>query len=379
MMGYAEHQITLAMLTDMNSKIVISLRLVTLAAVSALMLSLPAMSHAQEGEPTDATSRADAAKASTRANDKKATSPDAAAKANPGAKRDETHEGKDPTTAAAAPTAADKAAPEKPLTDAQKKAAIADADDVTKYDASKVVGLAKPWQIYYQEAESPVFKQLQPLHDVILVIITLITLFVLGLMLYICIRFSKRNNPKPATFTHNKVIEIIWTVIPIIILVGIAIPSLRIHYQYYNNENIINNPDVSIKVVAHQWYWSYEYPDEKIAFDSNITPQKDLPEGAPRLLEVDNPLVVPVGKKVRLQITSADVIHAFSMPAFAVKKGAVPGRLNETWFQADKVGIYYGQCSVLCGKLHGFMPIKIIVVSDEDYARWLKGAKLKFA
>ena len=362
----------------MNSKIVISLRLVTLAATAALMFSLPGLAHAQEGEPTEAASREDAVKASTRANHK-ATNPDAAAKATPGAKRDETHEGKDPTTNAPAPTSADKAAPEKPLSDADKKAAIAASDDITKYDASKVVGLAKPWQIYYQEAESPVFKQLQPLHDVVLVIITLITLFVLGLMIYICIRFSKRNNPKPATFTHNKVIEIIWTVIPILILVGIAIPSLRIHYQYYNNENIINNPDVSIKVVGHQWYWSYEYPDETIAFDSNITPQKDLTDGAPRLLEVDNALVVPVGKKVRLQITSADVIHAWSMPAFAVKKGAVPGRLNETWFQADKVGIYYGQCSVLCGKLHGFMPIKIVVVSDEDYARWLKGAKLKFA
>ena len=362
----------------MNSKIVISLRLAIVVALAALTLSVPVVSQAQEGQPTEATSREDAAQASTRANHK-ATNPDAAAKATPGAKRDETHEGKDPTTKGTAPTAADQAAPEKPLTDAQKKAAIADADAITKFDASKVIGAAKPWQIYYQDAESPVFKQLQPLHDVVLVIITLITLFVLGLMAYICLRFNKRANPKPASFTHNKLIEIIWTVVPIVILVGIAIPSLRIHYQYYNNENIINNPDVSIKVVGHQWYWSYEYPDEKIAFDANITPQKDLAEGAPRLLEVDNPIVVPVDKVVRLQITSADVIHAWSMPAFAVKKAAVPGRLNETWFKAEKEGIYYGQCSVLCGKLHGFMPIKIIVVSDEDYARWTKAAKLKFA
>lgn len=364
-MGYAGHQITLAMLTDMNSKIVISLRLVTLTAAAVLMLSLPNAGHAQD----------DAVATAAPAKHKKVAAP----AATPAAPVADTKTA--PAADAKAPVDAKVAAPaaEKPLTDAQKKAAIADADDVTKFDASKVVGMAKPWQIYYQPAESPVFKQLQPLHDVVLVIITLITVFVLGLMIYICIRFSKRNNPKPATFTHNKVIEIIWTVIPILILVGIAIPSLRIHYQYYNNENIINNPDVSIKVVAHQWYWSYEYPDEKVAFDSNITAEKDLPEGAPRLLEVDNPIVVPVNKVVRLQITSADVIHAFSMPAFAVKKGAVPGRLNETWFKAEKEGIYYGQCSVLCGKLHGFMPIKIIVVSDEDYARWLKGAKLKFA
>ena len=339
----------------MNSKIVVSLRLVSLAAVAALMLSVPNISHAQDDADAEHNAVATIVKHTN------AAVPAAAAPAT------------DVKTDAPATT------PAKVLTDAEKKAAIADADAIMKYDASKVVGLAEPWQIYYQPAESPVMKKLIPLHDVILVIITLITLFVLALMVYICVRFSRRRNPKPSTVTHNKTIEIIWTVIPILILVGIAIPSLRIHYQYYNNENIINNPDVSIKVVAHQWYWSYEYPDEKIAFDSNLTPEKDLPAGAPRLLEVDNPIVVPVGKKVRLQITSADVIHAFSMPAFGVKKGAVPGRLNETWFQADKEGIYYGQCSVLCGKLHGFMPIKIIVVSDEDYARWLKGAKLKFA
>jgi cytochrome c oxidase subunit 2 len=198
-------------------------------------------------------------------------------------------------------------------------------------------------------------------------------------LLYICVRFSKKANPKPQTFTHNKTVEIIWTVIPILILVGIAIPSLRVHYKYYNNETIIQNPDLTIKVVGHQWYWSYEYPEQKIAFDSNITQQKDLPEGAPRLLEVDNPIVVPVGKVVRVQITSADVIHAWVVPAFGVKKGAVPGRLNETWFKAEKEGIYYGQCSVLCGKLHGFMPVKVVAVSPEKFEQWVHGAQLKFA
>lgn len=289
-----------------------------------------------------------------------------AAKEAPAAKKDEAVAAKD-------------AKPEKPLTEAEKKAAIEAADDITKFSEDRVVGHAKPWQVYYQPSESPPMDKLQHLHDAVLVIITLITIFVLALMIYIVVRFNKRANPKPQTFTHNKTIEVIWTVIPILILVGIAIPSLRLHYNYYNNETIISNPDLTIKVLGHQWYWSYEYPDEGIAFDSNITAEKDLAPGAPRLLEVDNALVVPVNKTVRIQLTSADVIHAWVLPSFGVKKGAVPGRLNETWFKAEKEGIYYGQCSVLCGKLHGFMPIKIVVVSEEEYATWVKGAKLKFA
>lgn len=275
--------------------------------------------------------------------------------------------------------ASDAAPAEKPLTDDEKKAAIQAADDITKFDASAVVGTAKEWQVYYQEPQSPVMKAVKPVHDGVLITITLITVFVLGLLVYVCLRFSKKANPKPQTFTHNKTVEVIWTVIPILILVGIAIPSLRLHYNYYNNETIIQNPDLTIKVVGHQWYWSYEYPEQKIAFDSNITPEKDLPEGAPRLLEVDNPIVVPVGKTVLVKLTAADVMHAFALPAFGIKKGAIPGRLNETWFKADKEGIYYGQCSILCGKLHGFMPIKVVVVSQEKFDQWVAGAKLKFA
>lgn len=280
---------------------------------------------------------------------------------------------------AVTPAAAEAAPVEKALTAEEKKAAIDAADAITAFDASAVVGEAKPWQLYYQEAQSPVMKAVTSVHDAVLVVITLITLFVLGLLIYICVRFSKRANPKPQTFTHNKTIEVIWTVIPILILVGIAIPSLRLHYQYYNNETIIQNPDLTIKVVGHQWYWNYEYPEQNIAFDSNITADKDLPEGAPRLLEVDNPIVVPVNKVVRVQITAADVMHAFAIPAFGIKKGAIPGRLNETWFKAEKEGIYYGQCSILCGKLHGFMPVKIVVVSEEKFEQWVAGAKLKFA
>lgn len=280
-------------------------------------------------------------------------------------------------TQTAAPAVA--APAEKALSESEKKAAIEAADSITKFDAEKVVGAAKDWQVYYQPAESPQVEQLQLLHDGVLVIITVITIFVLALLIYIMLRFNKRRNPKPATFSHNTLVEIIWTAIPILILVGIAIPSIRIHYKSYYNESIIQNPDLTIKVVGHQWYWEYEYPDAGIKFDSNMTKDEDLAEGAPRLLEVDNPIVVPVNKVVRIQLTSADVIHAWVVPAFGVKKGAVPGRLNETWFKAEKEGIYYGQCSVLCGKLHGFMPVKVVVVSQEEYERWVKGAKLKFA
>ena len=281
----------------------------------------------------------------------------------------------EPAAPAAAEAASTKAAP----SDAEKNAAIAASDAITLYDESKVIGHAKPWQIYYQPAESPVMEQLVKLHDPVLVLIIAITVFVMALLLFIMVRYNKRMNPKPASFTHNKTIEVIWTVIPILILVAIAIPSLRVHYKYYNNETIINNPDLTLKVVGHQWYWEYEYPDQGIKFDSNMTQQKDLTPGAPRLLEVDNAVVVPVNKVVRVQLTSADVMHAFALPSFGVKKGAVPGRLNETWFKAEKEGIYYGQCSILCGKLHGFMPIKIVVVSQEKFDQWVKGAKLKIA
>lgn len=281
--------------------------------------------------------------------------------------------------AAAKPeTKAEKPA-EKPISEAEKQADIAAANAIAKFDASKVIGAPKPWEIYFQDSESPIKEQVKHLHDGVMVVITLIVIFVLALLTYICLRFNKRANPKPQTFTHNKLVEVIWTVIPIMILVGIAIPSIRIHYHYYYNQDAFEKPDLSVKVVGHQWYWEYEYPDQGIKFDSNITKDADLPEGAPRLLEVDNALVVPVNKVVRVQLTSADVIHAFALPSFGIKKGAVPGRLNQTWFKAEHEGIYYGQCSVLCGKLHGFMPIKIVVVSDEEFARWVKGAKLKFA
>jgi len=261
-------------------------------------------------------------------------------------------------------------------------APAADADALPaaiQFDASKIVGHAKPWQLNFQEARTPVMEQLTWLHNLLLWIITVITIIVLVVLVYVCIRFRAKRNPVPNKFTHNAVVEVLWTVIPILILVGVAIPSLRVHYQYVDNETIINNPDMTLKIVGNQWYWHYEYPDEGIAYDSNIKKDEELAEGEPRLLSVDNPIVVPVNKVVRLQITGADVIHNWAMPAFGVKQDAIPGKLNQGWFKADKVGIYYGQCSELCGKFHGFMPIQVHVVTEEEYKEWLAWAKVKLA
>jgi cytochrome c oxidase subunit 2 len=275
--------------------------------------------------------------------------------------------------APAAPAAAPAVAP------VANEAAIAAADAITAYDPAKVVGQAKPWDYNFQPAESPTMKSIKSLHDFVFIIITVITIFVLGLLVYICLRFNARANPVARKFSHNTLIEIIWTAVPIIILVAIGVPSIRAHYAYTYNQEIIDHPDVTLKIVGHQWYWSYEYPDQGIAFDSNIKKDPELVNGEPRLLTVDNPIVVPVDKVVRVQMTSADVIHAWALPSFGIKRDAVPGRLNETWFKAEKEGIYYGQCSELCGKFHGFMPIQIHVVSEEQFNIWVAGAKLKYA
>lgn len=265
------------------------------------------------------------------------------------------------------------------LTPEEQEAAKLEADAITAYDPAKVRGMAKPWQHYYQPAASPVMAHLAWLHDYVFVWITLITLLVTGLIVYVCVRFRAGRNPVPHRFAHNTFVEVAWTIIPVVILVAIGIPSVRAHYKYTNNQDIIDSPDLTLKVVGHQWYWSYEYPDYGIAFDSNIVPEKDLKDGQPRLLTVDNPIVVPVGKVVRVQVTSADVIHDFAMPSMGLKQDTVPGRLNETWFKAEAEGIYYGQCSELCGKYHAFMPIELHVVSEELFDAWVAGAKLKYA
>ena len=230
-----------------------------------------------------------------------------------------------------------------------------------------------PWQIDFQEAASPIMTELHSFHNFLLIITGGIVLFVLVLLGYAMYRFSAKRNPIPATFTHNIAIEIIWTLIPIIILVIIAIPSFRILKMVEH----VPNPDVTVKVVGSQWYWSYSYPDHgNIEFDSNLIQDKDLKPGQIRLLEVDNRIVVPQGAVVKFLITASDVMHSFAVPALGIKTDAVPGRVNHAWTKIDKKGVYYGQCSELCGVNHGFMPIAIEVVSKEEFDEWVKSKQV---
>jgi cytochrome c oxidase subunit II len=233
------------------------------------------------------------------------------------------------------------------------------------------LGQPAPWQYKLQEAATPVMENIVWFHNVLLWIVTIITLFVLALLVTIVIKFNARANPVPSGTTHNTVIEVAWTLIPVLILVGIAVPSFRLLFQELN----VPKADLTVKATGKQWYWSYAYPDNgKFEFDSLMAEDKQ-----PRLLGVDNEMVVPVNKVIRVQTTGADVIHSFAMPAFGIKIDAIPGRLNETWFQATKLGMFYGQCSELCGKDHAFMPIAIRVVSDQEFAAWVETAKKKFA
>jgi cytochrome c oxidase subunit 2 len=234
-------------------------------------------------------------------------------------------------------------------------------------------GMAKNWQLGMQEPATPVMEQLVWMHDNILLGMCIgISIFVLALLLYVCVRFSRKNNPVPSKTSHNTKLEIIWTTLPILILILIAIPSLRLHY--FMERDI--EPEMTLKVVGYQWYWHYEYPDQKgINFDSYMLKDKDLKEGDHRMLAVDNRVVVPVDTKIRVLITGADVIHSFAVPAFGIKRDGIPGRLNETWFKATKVGTFYGQCSELCGVGHGFMPIVIDVVSKDDFSKWVASKK----
>jgi cytochrome c oxidase subunit 2 len=212
-------------------------------------------------------------------------------------------------------------------------------------------------------------------HDVLLWIITIITLFVLALLLIVIVKFNAKANPTPSKTTHNTLIEVAWTVIPVIILVAIAVPSFRILFFQLNTPPA----DVTIKATGKQWYWSYSYPDSKFEFDSIMLKDNERKPEQPRLLAVDNEMVVPVNKVVRVQVIGADVIHAFAVPSFGIKIDAIPGRLNETWFKATREGVFYGQCSELCGKDHAFMPIAVRVVSEQAYTAWVAEAKKKFA
>ena len=229
----------------------------------------------------------------------------------------------------------------------------------------------QPWEVTLQPAASPVMENIVWFHNFLFVLITLITLFVLGLLVAVVVKFNAKANPVPSKTTHNTLIEVAWTLIPVLILVGIAVPSFRLLFLQLD----IPKADLTIKATGKQWYWSYAYPDNgKFEFDSLMAADKQ-----PRLLGVDNEMVVPVNKVIRVQTTGADVIHAFAVPAFGIKIDSIPGRLNETWFKATKVGMYYGQCSELCGKDHAFMPIAVRVVEDQEFAAWVEAAKKKYA
>lgn len=236
----------------------------------------------------------------------------------------------------------------------------------------------EPWQMGFQPAASPVMEEIESFHDILLVIITVITAFVLGLLLYVMWRFSEKRNPTPSKTTHNTVIEIVWTVVPVLILVYIAFKSFPLLYF----TDVTPEPDMTIKAVGHQWFWSYEYPDNgNFTFDAYMIQDADIDpsKGQIRLLSADNNVVVPIDTTVKVLLAAEDVIHAFAMPAFGVKEDAVPGRLNETWFKATKEGVYYGQCSELCGNGHAYMPIVIEVVSKAKFDEWVKEAQSKFA
>ena len=242
---------------------------------------------------------------------------------------------------------------------------------------AQTYGHAVPGQMGMQLPVTPVAEEINSFHNLLLVVITVITLFVLALLVYVIVRFNEKANPTPSRTTHSTVLEVAWTIVPVLILVVIAIPSFRL----LTHELVMPNADVTIKVTGKQWYWSYDYPKDQgdFGFDSLIKADKELKGDDIRLLSVDNEAVVPVNKTVRLQITGADVIHSFTIPSFGVRVDAVPGRLNETWFKAEREGIYYGQCSKLCGKDHAYMPIAFRVVSEQQYQAWLADAKKKFA
>lgn len=241
---------------------------------------------------------------------------------------------------------------------------------------AQIVQAPHPWQIGMQTAHSPVERNVQSLNELLLWIIVLITVFVAGLLAYVCWRYNAKRHPVPGRTSHNTVLEIAWTVLPVLILVVIAIPSFRLIYF----EDRTYSPDMTIKVTGHQWYWEYGYPDSgDLHFDSYMVPQEDLKPGMIRQLSADNQLVLPVGKNIRILTTSGDVIHSFFIPSLGVQRYAIPGRTIETWVRVDEPGDYYGECNQICGTNHSVMPISIHAVTEADYKTWLDQAKTKFS
>jgi len=233
-----------------------------------------------------------------------------------------------------------------------------------------------PWQMGLQPAAGTVAEKATDLHNLLLIIITAISLFVLALLIYTCVRFRSSRNPNPSRTTHNTIIEVLWTVIPVVILVVIAVPSFKLLYYMDRTDDT----DMVIKVTGAQWYWNYEYPEEEIVFDSYMIPTEELQPGQKRLLDVDNPLVVPEGTRIKILVQANDVMHSFFIPSLAVQVYTVAGRTNEVWIDVPMgEETYYGQCNQICGVNHSFMPIVIKAVSKENYQAWLATAREKFA
>ncbi len=241
------------------------------------------------------------------------------------------------------------------------------------------LGVATNWGIDLQNPISEVAKDVYNMHFFVFIIMTLITLFVLGLLIWVCYRYSEKNNKNPSKTVHNTLVEILWTAIPVLILVVIAVPSFKLLYK----QDVIPEPDLTIKAIGYQWYWGYEYPDHgNFSYEAFMLQGEDeVEDGRPykRMLTTDTIVVVPVNKIVRVQVTAADVLHSWAVPAFSVKTDAVPGRLNETWFKAEKTGIYYGMCSELCGVNHQSMPIEIHVVTENEFTKWVAESQKKYA
>jgi cytochrome c oxidase subunit II len=238
------------------------------------------------------------------------------------------------------------------------------------------LGQPSPWQMGLQDSATPVMDDITSFNTFLFWLTGAIAVFVLILLAVVIVRFNARANPTPSRTTHNTTLEIIWTIVPVLILATIAVPSFRLLYI----ELDVPKPDLTVKVTGKQWFWTYAYPDNgNLQFDSLMVADKDLKPGQPRLLTVNNEMVVPVNKVVHVLVTGADVIHSFNVPSFGIRIDAIPGRINETWFKATKEGVFYGECSELCGKDHSFMPIAVHVVSQADFNTWVGQAKKEFS
>jgi len=247
---------------------------------------------------------------------------------------------------------------------------------VTLGGATAHANQAVPWQLGFQEAATPVMREVLVFNDLLMSFIVSTFVFVVLLLIYTMIRFSAARNPVPSKTTHNTIVEVVWTVVPIMVLIVFTVPSFKL--LYFQDRTV--NAEMTIKAIGHQWYWTYEYSDhDGLTFDALIIADDEIVAGQSRLLETDNRLIVPVGTNIRLLTTADDVIHAWGVPAFGIKIDSVPGRVNETWFHVEREGVYYGQCSELCGVYHGFMPITVEVLSKDAFAAWLVKAKEEFA